>query len=54
MKEYIEKASTIGLAIIEIVKTIFTIFGVDELEYDVTGDNWNNIKDNLEKIAAQF
>ena len=54
MKEYIEKASTNGLAIIEIVKTIFAIFGVDELEYDVTGPNWDTIKDNLETIAAQF
>lgn len=54
MKEYIEKASKIGLAIIEIVKTIFKIFGIDELEYDVTGDNWNTIKDNLDTIADQF
>ena len=54
MKEYIEKASKIGLAIINIVKAIFKIFGIDELEYDVTGDNWNTIKDNLDTIADQF
>jgi hypothetical protein len=54
MKEYIEKASKIGLAIINIVKTIFKIFGIDELEYDVTGTNWDTIKGELETIADQF
>lgn len=54
MKEYIEKASKIGLAIINIVKAIFKIFGIDELEYDVTGDNWDTIKTNLDTIADQF
>ena len=54
MKDYIQKASNIGLAIINIVKTIFKIFGIKELEYDVTGENWEAIKGGLDTIADQF
>ncbi len=54
MKDYIAKASNIGLAIINIVKAIFKIFGIKELEYDVTGENWDTIKNNLDTIADQF
>ena len=54
MKDYIQKASNIGLAIISIVKAIFKIFGIKELEYDVTGENWDTIKGGLDTIAEQF
>lgn len=54
MKDYIQKASNIGLAIISIVKAIFKIFGIKELEYDVTGENWDAIKGGLDTIAEQF
>ena len=54
MKDIISKADVIATAIINIVKAIFKIFGIKELEYDLTGENYDTIKGELENVAGLF
>ena len=54
MKDIIAKLDVVAKAIINIVKAIFKIFGIDELEYDLTGENYDTIKDELNNVAGLF
>jgi hypothetical protein len=54
MSKYIDKLDTIASNLIKILKAIFAIFKIDEPEFDLTGENYDAIKDGLTEIAGAF
>ena len=54
MKDMLNKATAIVYSFINIMKTIFKIFKVDEPDFDLTGENLDTIVSELGNIADQF